>query len=144
MPSNAFSTTQPSLRRKRELKTIEVMISLYCRVHHAGNGSSSCSSCLGLFDYATRRLERCTFGEAKPTCAKCTVHCYSATRREQIRTVMRWAGPRMLLKHPLLAMFHLIDGHRPTPSLPAKPVLHRAQATPPKRAPRCEPDWPGQ
>jgi hypothetical protein len=28
--------------------------------------------------------------------------------RELIRRVMRYAGPRMLLKHPILAVFHLI------------------------------------
>jgi len=32
------------------------------------------------------------------------VHCYSAERREEIKIVMKWAGPRMLLHHPLLAI----------------------------------------
>ena len=76
--------------------------------------------CAELLDYATRRLERCVFGDAKPTCANCVVHCYSADMREQIRMVMRWAGPRMLLRHPILAIPHLIDGRRPVPTLPAK------------------------
>ena len=27
--------------------------------------------------------------------------------REQIRTVMRWSGPRMLFVHPVLAVRHM-------------------------------------
>ena len=58
------------------------------------------------------------FGDAKPTCANCTVHCYSADRREQVRVVMRWAGPRILFRHPVLGILHLLDGRRPAPALP--------------------------
>ena len=106
-------------RRKRELKTVAAMIRIYCRNHHPG-GALPCPRCAGLLDYATRRLERCVFGDAKPTCAKCTVHCFSAEKREQVKVVMRWAGPRMLLHHPLLAILHLLDGRRPVPPLPAR------------------------
>lgn len=77
-----------------------------------------------LFDYAERRLDLCVFGDAKPTCANCSVHCYSAEKREQIRVVMKWAGPRMLFRYPLLAVFHLLDGRRPAPDLPVKQVRH--------------------
>ena len=76
-----------------------------------------CGGCTDLHDYAHRRLERCVFGDAKPTCANCTVHCYKADMRERIRVVMRWAGPRMLWRHPVLAVRHMIDGHLPAPSL---------------------------
>ena len=68
--------------------------------------------------YATRRLDRCVFGDDKPTCANCTVHCYSEAMREQVRAVMRYAGPRMLRRHPILAIRHVIDGRRPAPALP--------------------------
>ena len=35
--------------------------------------------------------------------------------RDAIRVVMRYAGPRMLVRHPVLALGHAIDGamHRP-------------------------------
>jgi len=105
--------------RKRELKTVAAMIRIYCRNHHPGS-ASPCPQCTGLLEYATRRLEGCLFGDAKPTCAKCTVHCFSAAKREQVSVVMRWAGPRMLLHHPLLAILHLLDGRRPVPPLPAR------------------------
>ncbi len=110
-----------SVRRTREFKTIVVMLRMYCRAHHGRRDVPLCDDCLDLHDYARRRLERCVFGEAKPTCANCTVHCYKATMREQIRQVMGWAGPRMLWRHPVLAVWHVIDGRRPAP------ILHRSR-----------------
>ena len=104
-------------RRTREFKTIAAMLRLYCRAHHQASDAALCPDCLALHDYARRRLARCVFGEAKPTCANCAVHCYSASMRERVRQVMRWAGPRMLWRHPILALHHLIDGRRPTPLL---------------------------
>jgi hypothetical protein len=83
----------------------------------APKDAALCDDCTALHDYARRRLERCVFGAAKPTCAKCTVHCYKANMREYIRQVMRWAGPRMLRRHPVLAVRHMIDGHLPAPVL---------------------------
>ena len=105
------------IRRGREFKTIAAMLRMYCRSHHGTRHAALYRDCLELHDYARRRLERCVFGEAKPTCANCTVHCYKAAQRERIRLVMRWAGPRMLWRHPVLAARHVIAGHRPAPSL---------------------------
>ena len=115
-----FTTDKRFVRRSRELKTIETMVRMYCRGHRHHGGASLCSDCGALFEYAKRRLERCVFGDAKPTCANCVVHCYKADMREQMRVVMRWAGPRMMLRHPVMAIVHLIDERRPVPTLPAK------------------------
>jgi hypothetical protein len=114
----AFTTDKRFVRRARELKTIEAMIRMYCAHHH--EGSTPCEECKDLFDYAHRRLERCVFGDAKPACANCVVHCYKADMREKIRQVMRWAGPRMMWRHPVLAVSHLIAERRPVPTLPEK------------------------
>ena len=94
-------------RLAREWHTIETMVRLYCRDHHEG---ALCPECKGLLDYASLRLDRCRFGTEKPTCAKCPVHCYQKDRREQVRTIMRYAGPRMLWEHPLLSVRHWLDG----------------------------------
>jgi hypothetical protein len=117
-----FTTDKRCVRRARELTIIEAMVRMYCRGHDHPNRAPLCADCAELFEYATRRLERCVFGDAKPTCANCTVHCYSAQKREQIRVVMKWAGPRMTLRHPVLALLHVLDGRRPAPTLPSKPV----------------------
>ena len=67
-----------------------------------------CPECAALLDYALRRLDSCRFGNDKPSCRKCPVHCYRADMRERIRTVMRWAGPRMIFSHPMAATRHLL------------------------------------
>ena len=84
------------------------MLRMYCRVHHGADHASLFRDCAELHNYARRRLERCVFGEAKATCANCTVHCYKASMRERVRQVMRWAGPRMLWHHPVLAVRHIL------------------------------------
>jgi len=106
------------VRRSRELRTLDTMIDMYCRHHHGG--PAPCVECAELSAYARRRLERCVFGDAKPTCANCTVHCYRADMRERVRATMRWAGPRMLLHHPVIAILHMADGRRPAPLLPGR------------------------
>ncbi|MGE5235778.1 MAG: nitrous oxide-stimulated promoter family protein [Acidobacteriota bacterium] len=105
-------------RLRRERRTVHAMIALYCRAHHRER--RLCESCRGLATYADRRLDRCAFGPDKPTCANCPVHCYGAEPRERVREVMRWAGPRMLWRHPVLAVFHLIDGRHHAPELPRR------------------------
>jgi hypothetical protein len=104
-------------RRAREFTMIDAMLRIYCRSHHGAKYAALCDDCTALHDYARRRLERCVFGETKPTCANCAVHCYKANMREHIRQVMCWAGPRMLRRHPVLAVRHMIDGHLPAPVL---------------------------
>ena len=96
-------------RLTRERSTVTAMIGIYCRGHH-GSGADLCEECRELCDYAMRRLDRCPFGAVKPTFANCTVHCYQPQRRDQIGQVMRYAGPRMLWKHPILALLHKLDG----------------------------------
>jgi hypothetical protein len=103
-----------SERIRRELRTVEAMIGIYCRVHH-GKGGDLCRDCRDLLDYARRRVDRCPFRFNKPTCLRCTTHCFKPAMRERIRTVMRYAGPRMPWRHPVLTLFHFIDGKRPVP-----------------------------
>ncbi|MFO0909015.1 MAG: nitrous oxide-stimulated promoter family protein [Isosphaeraceae bacterium] len=97
-------------RRSRELRTVAAMIEIFCQGHHQPGRGTLCEACQSLHDYARCRLERCPFGEAKPTCADCPIHCYKPEMRAAIREVMRYSGPRMLLTHPWLAIRHLIDG----------------------------------
>jgi hypothetical protein len=101
-------------RFRRERKTINAMIGIFCREQHATGGL--CAECAALSAYAEQRLDNCPFGDDKPTCAKCPIHCYKPAAREQIRTVMRYAGPRMLFRRPVLAIFHLIEGRKEPPA----------------------------
>ena len=101
-------------RLTREWQTVAAMLSIYCRDRHATR-ATLCPECQELLNYAALRLERCRFGLEKPVCAKCPVHCYQRAPREQVRTVMRYAGPRMLWRHPILSIRHWLDGCRKPP-----------------------------
>jgi predicted amidophosphoribosyltransferase len=95
------------------------MITIYCRGHH-GTRRGLCPECQELLDYAIARLDRCPFQTGKTTCADCSVHCYRPAEREMIRAVMRYAGPRMLFRHPILTLFHFIDSLRKEPVRPGR------------------------
>ena len=99
-------------RLARERLTMSKMIGIYCAAHHDSSENSLCGSCREFLNYAERRLRKCPYGNEKPTCANCPVHCYKPARKEQAREIMRYAGPRMLLRHPLLAIAHQLDGFR--------------------------------
>lgn len=104
-------------RLAREKRTVQAMVHIACRGRHATQ-NGLCERCEELLSYALKRLDRCPFQADKPTCANCPVHCYRPSMREEIRAVMRYAGPRMLLRHPILAIRHLIDGQRKPPIEP--------------------------
>ncbi len=95
-------------RLDRERHTIQVMIELRCRQQHHPSGSL-CAECQALLTYAMQRIDKCPYHMNKPTCAQCPIHCYRPDMREQVRQVMRYAGPRMIFHHPVLALLHLWD-----------------------------------
>jgi hypothetical protein len=95
-------------RIDREKKTIDIMLKVYCHDFHS-TSDELCADCAVLREYAHRRLDACPFHENKPACNKCTVHCYSEKKKAQIKDVMRYSGPRMMLKHPVLSLLHFLD-----------------------------------
>lgn len=113
--------TRNQKRLSRERHTLQFMIGIYCRGRHQ-RGKSICGVCQQLADYAMQRIIRCPFQNAKPTCAQCPVHCYNPTMRERVREVMRYAGPRMMLHHPILAILHALD-KRHAHKTPPRPAL---------------------
>lgn len=104
---------------QRDQKTVAAMIRIYCAGKH-GRGGSLCAACAALVDYADDRLARCPFGEEKTTCRDCPIHCYRPAERTTMKEVMRYAGPRMLLRHPLLAIRHLWIERKGAPPWPHK------------------------
>ncbi|EOY8505661.1 nitrous oxide-stimulated promoter family protein [Enterobacter cloacae] len=105
-------------RISREKKTIARMIALYEK--QCPEASQEEGHYQVLNAYADKRLDKCVFGEEKPACKQCPVHCYQPARREEMKQIMRWAGPRMLWRHPILTVRHLLDDRRPVPELPEK------------------------
>lgn len=103
-------------RREREKRTISQMVALYCAGNHdeaartetAQCGEAVCPTCAAIDAYAALRTERCRKMDVKTSCDECEHHCYAPEKRDEIRTVMRYAGPRMLGKHPIAALRHLL------------------------------------
>ena len=102
-----------------EHRTIVAMLTIYCKAHHDFNGKL-CNKCQEMSLYSYARLQNCPFKEHKPTCGNCTVHCHKNNMRTEIKKVMRYSGPRMLLKHPIIAIKHLIHSRRKAPALQNK------------------------
>lgn len=114
--SQVTDTPAAARRRAREQRVISQMIALYCRGRHADEpqhdrafcGEPVCADCAELDAFAVKRTERCPHMATKTSCNKCATHCYPPAMQKRIRAVMRYAGPRMLLHHPLAAVRHLI------------------------------------
>jgi len=84
------------------------MIGMYCGSRHGGR-VEECEHCTRLLSYAREKIDRCVFHDSKPACNECRVHCYARDMREEIRAVMRFSGPRMMLYHPVLGLLHMAD-----------------------------------
>lgn len=90
----------------REKRTIAFMIRLYCQRHlHLSLPDAKHAA---LIEYCQRRLDRCRWQDKKPACKRCPVHCYAPSQREEVRRIMRWAGPRMMFYAPLETIRHLL------------------------------------
>lgn len=103
-------------RRLREMKVISQMVAMYCAGHHSSDartaqahcGEEVCESCAAIDAYAVARTQRCRQMDHKTTCEECGNHCYGQAERDEIRKIMRWSGPRMLTKHPIAALRHVL------------------------------------
>lgn len=107
-------------RRAREMTTVSQMVALYCEGNHDAGlrtataycGEAVCAECKALDEYAQVRTQRCRNMATKTSCDQCENHCYSPEMRERVRAVMRYSGPRMISKHPVAAIRHLVDTKR--------------------------------
>ena len=100
------------MNREKETAVVTFMIEGYCRGKHGGKSVGLCGECAELLEYAKAREENCPFGDGKPFCVNCKVHCYKPDMREKIRAVMRYSGPRLIFTHPLIAFRHLAETKR--------------------------------
>lgn len=99
-------------KRGWERAVVTQMIAVYCRGNHGTRRGELCRDCATLADYAEARIGRCPFMATKTFCSQCRVHCYATAQRAAIKDVMRYAGPRMLLRHPVTTVRHGIDALR--------------------------------
>jgi hypothetical protein len=96
----------------REKKTIEKMVNVYCKGKHNTKGNQLCDYCKDFLSYAFLRLDNCPFQEEKSTCGKCLVHCYQPQMRDTAKKIMRYSGPRLIFRSPILSLHHVFDGRK--------------------------------
>ena len=109
-------TPKTARRRQREMTVISQMIAMYCAGNHSDAardetafcGEALCAECKAIDDYSVKRTRLCRSMEKKTTCEECGNHCYGRAERERICEIMRWSGPRMITKHPIAAIRHLV------------------------------------
>ncbi len=95
--------------KEKELKVVSLMIEKYCHGNHKTKGRELCKECAELLEYVKLRRSKCRYGDRKPFCSNCRTHCYKSDMREKIRRVMRYSGPRIIFRHPVLAVRHAIE-----------------------------------
>src|SRR5680860_1749170 len=91
-------------RLKREHQTLTCMTQIYCADHHGQRNGGLCNNCQELMAYSETRLAKCPYGQEKPTCAKCPIHCYKKEKRDHVREVMQY-----------LSLIHISEPTRRTP-----------------------------
>jgi hypothetical protein len=110
---------------QKDLKTLALFISLYCRYKHGGAEKANvelkthdltqiagrpmvlCEECRKLLTHAFVKRSNCPM-EPKPQCKHCPSHCYHPTYRAKIQEVMRFSGKKMLFAGRLDYLFHLL------------------------------------
>ncbi|MBO5588398.1 MAG: nitrous oxide-stimulated promoter family protein [Anaerovibrio sp.] len=93
-------------KREQELATVTEMIGIFCHDIHKTDGEHLCHECQDLLDYVKKRVAVCPRMGEKTFCSACNTHCYAPNRRERIRMIMRYSGPKMMFRSPLLAIKH--------------------------------------
>jgi len=89
----------------KEQNIVAFMIKYYCAKNH--KKEEIYKSCNNLIKYAHGKLNVCPFGEKKTSCLKCRIHCYLKSKREEIRIVMSYVGPRMIYLMPIQYVKHI-------------------------------------
>ena len=98
--------------KEKELKVVALMVESYCHGNHGTKKHALCDECNELLEYVKMRRDKCPHGDNKPFCSNCKIHCYKPEMRERIRAVMRYSGPRIVFRHPILATRHLIESKK--------------------------------
>ena len=109
----------------RDLRTLARFITFYCahvhpsapRVpvhlrtidieHICRRPVKVCRECGKLLAHAFVKRVQCPL-DPKPACTKCPQQCYASSYRAQIQEVMRFSGPRLLLRGRLDYLLHLL------------------------------------
>ncbi len=95
-------------RTVKDRKVLEAMGCVFCKAHHSGEKDACglCPSCRATVEATLARTAVCPF-DHEGNCQDCAIHCQRGEAQERIREIMRYAAPRMALRHPLMAAEYL-------------------------------------
>ena len=95
-------------RTAKDRKVLEAIGCIFCTAHHPGKKDSCglCPSCRETIEATLARAVACPYGH-EGNCQDCTTHCQRGQAQERIRQIMRYAAPRMALRHPLMTAEYL-------------------------------------
>ena len=95
------------MKIEKEKRISFLMIDLYYKEHKEESISKE-----ELKKYVESRLDKCPYQEEKTFCSNCKIHCYKKDMQEKIRAVMRFFGPRIVFRHPVMAIRHMIESKK--------------------------------
>jgi hypothetical protein len=114
MTKQKRATSDP-LEIQKDTDKLVRFLSMYCNAHHehrlretftfdhpkvsanVKDGPSLCEECSKLLRHAIVMRVLCPL-DPKPKCRSCPEHCYRPVYKDQMETVMKFAGPRSLFK----------------------------------------------
>ncbi|MDO5028056.1 MAG: nitrous oxide-stimulated promoter family protein [Bacillota bacterium] len=85
------------IEKKKEI--LRLMVEIYKKAH-----PDQAEDLLALETYAIDKMTNCPNKNKNIVCKSCTIHCYQKEQRQQIKKIMRFSGPRMLVLHPILTI----------------------------------------
>ncbi len=102
----------------RDLKVLVKFIGIYCGAMHGadirevielpsclGKPAPLCSECSALVVYGIQKRRLCPLNP-KPSCRRCSIHCYSSRYRRRIKEIMAFSGRRTILRGRLDYIWH--------------------------------------
>lgn len=114
----------------QDVRTLGDFVHIYCAGEHRGRERRPaqtpaaalgvygrrvpvvCEECEAHLAYGERRRACCP-KDPKPFCAHCDTHCYKPDEREWQRQMMRYSGPRSVLRgHALDAIRHALEARK--------------------------------
>jgi len=114
MAKTSPPTSDPVEIQKDSDKLVR-FLSIYCDAHHrirprrpfvfdhprvsakVLDGPDLCEACVSLLRHAIVMRVLCPL-DPKPRCRHCPEHCYRPVYKDQMETVMKFAGPRSLFR----------------------------------------------
>ncbi|MHB1323868.1 MAG: nitrous oxide-stimulated promoter family protein [Coriobacteriia bacterium] len=125
-----FARKMSEAKVRGDTRIVAGLGAIYCEAHHGGRVRTRlhsdaatlgvygrrvpvlCEECVAHIRYAEARRAYCP-KDPKPFCAHCDTHCYRADEAEWQRQMMRFAGPRSMLRgYALPGIRHALEARK--------------------------------